>query len=312
MLNNLIAKLENPRLQSGGKASSVAKETPDAGPGSLIFEDTKPARLDKIVAGKLGISRRAAETLINQGRILVNDKLVDKSHLVEKGDHVDFPSKPTAATLAPLDLKIPVIFEDDDVLVLNKPAGITVHPTALSDNRDSDLRPGIVHRLDKPTSGVLVIAKTESALKNLQAQFKNHLVKKEYLALVEGKILQKTGFIDIGIGKGDFGKFAVDEEGKESFTEYEVESVLTDGQKDFSLVRVIPRSGRTHQIRVHFAFHMHPLVGDRKYGNSISSELFLHAAKLRFKHPKTEQILTFEAPLPDKLKKYLDSLKPVK
>ncbi|MCH7541819.1 RluA family pseudouridine synthase, partial [Patescibacteria group bacterium] len=209
-----------------------------------------------------------------------------------------------------------IVFEDRSILVIDKDAGMVVHPTAdhpsgtlvnallhhLKSIPESGetLRPGIVHRLDKGTSGLLVVAKTQEALDFLKKQFKERRVVKKYLALVRGKIEPPVGTIEKPIARHHKNrkKFAVSQEGKDSVTVYRVVDVL---KELFSLVEVEPKTGRTHQIRVHLSSIGHPIVGDRLYGGKPAARMFLHASYLEFTHPQRRKKISFASKLPENL-----------
>ena len=240
-----------------------------------------------------------------------------------------------------------VIFEDQDLLVLDKPSGMVVNKSdttagektlqgwieekfsifnfQFSIDRESDFykRAGIVHRLDKETSGILLVAKTLDAFTNLQAQFKERKVQKTYVGLAHGKIEPEEGEIDVAVGRLPWNRkrFGVLSGGRESVTQYHVLSIMyyvSGGRKKaLTLVELYPKSGRTHQIRVHLQYIHHPIFADPLYGGrktsrndrKLLSRVFLHAAKISFMHPKTNKLLFFESPLPDDLKDFLEGLK---
>ncbi|KKQ65810.1 MAG: Pseudouridine synthase [Candidatus Daviesbacteria bacterium GW2011_GWA2_38_24] len=244
-------------------------------------------------------------------------------------------------------IQVKVIYCDDDLMVIDKPAGLVVDPSetqktlTLAEILQSEFginldRGGIVHRLDKDTSGLLLVAKKQEVLEALQAQFKERTVKKEYLALVHGLILE-DGTIDKPIGRnpGDREKFVVLEDGKEAVTEYQpisnfkfqisnfkdlnkiqTRKLERSNYGQFTLVRCFPKTGRTHQIRVHLKYIGHPIVGDEKYAGRKTSRLdhrlvgrqFLHAAKLEFSHPGLKKRMSFESPLPEDLNMALEKL----
>lgn len=223
--------------------------------------------------------------------------------------------------MATVEEEIKIIFEDEDMLVLNKPAGLVVTNEGRSGGAKTVedwvekyfpnelVRKGIVHRLDKGTSGVLVVAKTETALTNLKSQFKQRNVKKRYKALVGGN-LPFDGAINMPIdrSKYSFGKFKVDEEGKRAVTEFMLIKKIKINGKVFSLVDVDLKTGRTHQIRVHFSYLGWPLAGDKTYGGLTIDGLsrpFLHAFELKIKHPKSGKDMTFKAELPEELKNFI-------
>ena len=233
-------------------------------------------------------------------------------------------------------MNIPILYEDDYLMVINKPAGVVVNRGEtergetvadwLENNFQfsifnfQNLRLGIVHRLDKETSGCLIIAKTPEAFTELQRQFKGREVKKEYLALVHGKVEPKEGTIKVPIARShhDRDKFTVVAGGRISETSYEVASQLAINGSPLTLLKVFPKTGRTHQIRVHFKYFGHPLVSDEKYGGSIAAEdrkwcprIFLHAAKIEFLHPVKKNKISIEAGLPSDLDEVLKTLRPL-
>ena len=288
----------------------------------------KVSRLDKYLSttSKL-LTRSQAKKLIKSGHIHVNEQVVDPSYELKKGDSIkiEIPA-PKPTEILPEDIPLNVIFEDSDLLVVDKEAGMVVHPTMdyptgtlvnallyhlrnkkLPEGSES-LRPGIVHRLDKDTSGLLVIAKNQETLEKLKKQFKERRVEKKYLALVAGKLEPKSGKINKPIGRHPKNrkKFTAVATGKESETYYRVEEYLGD---KFSLVEVEPKTGRTHQIRVHLSSIGHPIVGDTLYGGKAAPRMFLHAASLEFVHPQEKKKLTFESNLPAKLQEMLAKYK---
>jgi len=222
--------------------------------------------------------------------------------------------------MAANDEEIKIIYEDSEMLVINKPAGIvTTNENSknfksienwIKENKPNGLlREGIVHRLDKGTSGILVVAKTEDALENLKKQFKQRLVKKHYLALAGGD-LPADGQINMPINRSkySFGKFKVDEEGKKAVTEFKLLKKIKIAGKIFSLVDINLKTGRTHQIRVHLSYLGWPLAGDKIYGGLAVAGLerpFLHAYELTIKQPQTKKMLIFKAQLPPDLNKII-------
>jgi 23S rRNA pseudouridine1911/1915/1917 synthase len=287
-------------------------------------------RLDRFLAHVLEkASRTEVQRLIKSGLVAIDGETVRKPALrLAAGDMIviqlpDTQPQPLAAEQIPLS----ILYEDDDLVAIDKPAGMVVHPahghaTGTLVNaalaywpQVADLlgeeRPGIIHRLDKDTSGVILLAKTRPALLALQAQFKARTVSKQYIALVEGIPDNPDGVIDAPIGRDPHQRkrMAVVRQGRPSSTRYHV--VETFG--DTSLLEVTPLTGRTHQIRVHMAWIRHPIVGDTVYGRrkpSIPIERhFLHAAKLTVHSPTGGHELTFSAPLPDALAQVLDQLR---
>jgi len=287
-------------------------------------------RLDRFVASKISdLSRSQVQRLIEQGKITVNGDQVKRSYQLRAGDLITVQIPPyEPPSLIPQRIEIRVIYEDEDLVVIDKPAGMVVHPAhghadgtvvnallarypRLAD-QGGDLRPGIVHRLDKDTSGLLVIALSPKARLLLQHQFKEHLVHKVYLALVEGKLSPDRGMIEAPIGRDPHHRqrmSIVAKGGKEARTEYQVIAYLSN----YSLLWVRPLTGRTHQIRVHLSSIGHPVAGDRVYGRRKSTHegfprQLLHAWRMSFLLPSTGERVHFEAPIPEDLQMVLDSL----
>ena len=299
----------------------------------LPFTGESSTRLDLFVARALPhLSRTRVQVLIEQGHIQVNQRRAKASTRLEPGDSITI-SEPapealpisSESTFPPLD----IVFEDEHVLVINKPAGLVVHPAAgherdtlvdallarhiplgAAPESDETRRPGIVHRLDKDTSGLLLVAKTSEAMSGLAQQFQAHTITKRYLALVEGHLPVSEGAIDAPVGRDQRQRqrMAITaQHGRDAQTLFWVEQQFNR----FSLLRVQIITGRTHQIRVHFAAIGHPVAGDSLYGRSqppAPPRLFLHAAELRFTHPITGEELTFAASLPPDLQGFLATL----
>jgi 23S rRNA pseudouridine1911/1915/1917 synthase len=287
---------------------------------------TGGTRLDKYVSEIIpDLSRARAQKFIENGNISVNGKVEKASYKVLAGDTLQIEiSAPSRSSLVPEEIDVPILYKDQQIIVVDKPAGLTVHPSHtqpshtlvnavlpyLTDVSAEVERPGIVHRLDKDTSGVMVIARSPIAHENLASQFKRHTVKKVYLTLVKGHLIPEKGIIEAPIGRdaGDRKKMAVTAEsrGREALTRYRVVRYI----KDYTLLEVMPQTGRTHQIRVHLAAIGFPVVGDVTYGtkSKLVSRQFLHAHKLGFNHPSTEEYVEFTSPLPDDLTKALKEL----
>jgi 23S rRNA pseudouridine1911/1915/1917 synthase len=285
-------------------------------------------RLDIFLSAKhLKISRSRLKKLIIDGRVTVNGVVRAVGYKVREGDQVTLQvpaSVPLGTAAEPIPLNI--IFEDEYLLALNKPAGIVVHPSpghytgtlvnALL-HHCSDLsgiggveRPGIVHRLDKDTSGLVLVAKTEPSHKNLTAQFKNREICKEYLAIVKGNVKKDKGLIQATIGRHKVHRKKMDtraSNGREASTEYQIVYRCAN----WSYLKLWPKTGRTHQIRVHLASIHHPVIGDQLYGGkSVGLKVprhALHAHRLELKHPVTNLDLSFHAPLPPDMKAFLQS-----
>ena len=276
-------------------------------------------RLDKIVS-KLEekLSREAIQRMIKNGKILVNGKLQKPSYKTAVDDVITIEEEPPQEIdLKPQEMPLDIIYEDNDILIINKEKGIVVHPG--NGNIDGTLanavmalckgslsgiggkiRPGIVHRIDKDTSGLIIIAKNDNAHINLSKQIQNREVKKTYIALVRGNVKENEATINMPIGRStkDRKKMAVTKTGKEAITHFKV----LKRYLEYTLLEVNIETGRTHQIRVHLSQIGYPIVGDEVYSNgknpfNVKGQM-LHAAKLTFKHPTTNKEVTFEAPLP--------------
>jgi len=279
-------------------------------------------RLDKYLTEVLPqFSRAYSQTLIRQGQVLVNGQTAKASQKLHKSDRitVELPPLPGHPLAEPIPLT--VVYEDEDILVIDKPAGLTVHPAPGHPNHtlvnailalcpgltmSSDLtRPGIVHRLDKDTSGLIVIAKNDFAREYLAAQFKGHTVTKRYLVLVKGRLSPEQGIIEAPIGRDPYRRkrMAITETGKQAITRYQVRKYLDD----YTLVEVSPLTGRTHQIRLHLSAIGYPVVGDPVYGvkSTHLDRQFLHAYCLGFRVPSTRQYREFSSPLPADLERAL-------
>lgn len=295
-----------------------------------VEEDGK--RIDAYVAEKMDISRVNVQRLIEENKLLVNGKSVKPSYKVKLGDEISIEKEePKEIEIKPENIPIPILYEDNDIIVVNKPKGMVVHPAngnwegtlvnaIMAICKDSlsgiggEIRPGIVHRLDKDTSGVIVIAKNDKAHINLSEQIKNHEVEKTYIALVRGIVKANEATIDMPIARStsDRKKMAVSEKGKKAVTHFKV--LKRYSKYNCSLLEVKIETGRTHQIRVHLAQIGYPIIGDSVY--SKGSNIWgiegqcLHAISLKFHHPVTGKEMFIEAPLPeyfDNLIKELDS-----
>jgi 23S rRNA pseudouridine1911/1915/1917 synthase len=286
-------------------------------------------RLDRFIAARLtDLSRTAVQRLIEDGFIMLNGVLCDAADKIGPGDTIVVRVPPPALTeIIAEDIPLTIVYEDGDLIVIDKPAGLVVHPAAghdrgtlvnavLSHAPDlagvgGEVRPGIVHRLDKDTSGLMVVAKNDRALRILQDQFKARTVKKVYLALVEGLVEPREGVVDAPIGRSrnHRQKMTVTRDGRSAQTRYRVRESFRN--PDVTLVEAYPETGRTHQIRVHFAWLHHPLVGDTVYGKRTPRfglrRHFLHAASLTFALVSGER-RTFTSQLPNDLQQILNQL----
>jgi 23S rRNA pseudouridine1911/1915/1917 synthase len=291
-----------------------------------VQEKDGGARLDKFIVTRLPeLSRAFAQQLIDEGFVRVNERARDANYRVRAGETIRVsvpPPQPTDAQ--PEQIPLAIIYEDEALIVINKPAGMVVHPAAghahgtlanavlgyapglIIGNAE---RPGIVHRLDRDTSGLIVIAKTDDALKNLQQQFSGRTVHKTYLALAHGRVAVEQGKIDAPLARDphDRKKFAVvnNASARAAVTYFRV----LQRMPEYTLLQVEPQTGRTHQIRVHLAFIHHPVVGDTIYNRTRNrlglARQFLHAWRIEFAHPRTGARLEFSAPLPDDLREAL-------
>ena len=288
-------------------------------------------RLDKYIAEKdSDLSRAIIQKLITEEKILVNGKKTKNSYKVSTGDIVtieDIEAKEDMY-LKPQRMDLDVIFEDNDIIIVNKEKGIVVHPgngnpdgtlanAILERCKDSlsgiggTIRPGIVHRIDKDTSGLVIIAKNDNAHIKISKQIQDRKVSKTYIALVRGVIKENEATINMPIGRStkDRKKMAVTKNGKEAITHFKV----LKRYERFTLLEVKIETGRTHQIRVHMAEIGYPIVGDEVYSNgknpfNVKGQM-LHAAKLEFTHPTTDKNVAFEAPLPQYFQQILNELK---
>lgn len=282
-----------------------------------VSKEDAGKRLDVFLAQKIasGYSRTFIQRLILNNAVLVNSAHAKPHVKVDPQDtiSVEFPEL-SAPTIFPEAIPLRIIFEDEDILVIDKPAGLTVHPGA--GNKSGTLanalcshtpqlstvnpaRPGIVHRLDKETSGVMVAAKTNAAHLNLAKQFAKHTIKRKYIAIVRGVVELDEGIIDLPIGrhKRDFRRLAVSfsEAGRYALTRYKVIKRLSDS----TVLELTPKTGRTHQLRVHLAHIGYPILGDSKYGKAYEfSRLALHAQELGFYHPQSNKFVSFSSALP--------------
>jgi 23S rRNA pseudouridine1911/1915/1917 synthase len=297
-----------------------------------LFADNDGERLDAFLARRWEqkLSRSFAHRLIAEGLVTVNGAPSKPSHRLTRGDDVVLLPPPEVTTLEAEPIPLRIVYQDEDVIVVDKPAGLTVHPAAGHPHGTlvnallticpelakikGTLRPGIVHRLDKDTSGLLVVAKNETAQASLARQIKDREVYKLYLALVRGRVEPPQGVIDAPIGRHPRRRkrMAVVEGGREAQTRYRVREFLDDDAGvAYSLVEAEPLTGRTHQIRVHFASIGRPVVGDRLYGkaSALVGRQFLHAWRLGFRLPTSGRYQEFESPLPGDLAGALEALR---
>ena len=295
----------------------------------IVKNEDKGKRLDRYVTEQNAeITRTAVQRLIDEKNILVNGKEQKASYKVNENDvvEVEIP-EPKKIEIKAENIPIEVIYEDSDIVVVNKPKGMVVHPG--NGNLDGtlvnaimakcegslsgiggEIRPGIVHRIDKDTSGLLIVAKNDKAHVNLSEQIKAHKVKKTYIALVRGVVRENEATIDMPIGrsKTDRKKMAVCKDGKNAVTHIKV----LKRWEHYTLLQVNIETGRTHQIRVHLSYIGYPIIGDYTYSNGKNEfgvvGQCLHAQKLEFKHPITNKIMELEAPLPEYFQEMIQKL----
>lgn len=294
-----------------------------------VCESDGETRIDVFAAGAAGVTRSRAAALVSEGLVSVNGKTVSKSCKVKKGDTVLITvSDPKEYDIVPENIPLDIVYEDEDLLVVNKPKGMVVHPAAGNysgtlvnalmfhcgnslSGINGVMRPGIVHRIDKNTSGLLMVAKNDLAHTGLAAQIKAHSFMREYEAVVYGNIKDDEGTVNAPIGRHPIKRkqMAVVNGGRDAVTRYKVIERF-DG---FTHIGVRLETGRTHQIRVHMAYIGHPVAGDEVYGpKKVITELggqCLHAKKIGFIHPRTGEYMEFDSPLPDYFKKFLQRLK---
>ncbi|QQK78342.1 RluA family pseudouridine synthase [Salicibibacter cibarius] len=295
-----------------------------------VSEENEDERIDKWLAKAMGASRTAVQQWVRDGYVLVGGKQVKSNYKLQKGDNIlaEPPSEEPFALEAE-DIPLDIRYEDDDLLVVNKARGMVVHPApghftggtlvhallhytdALSDV-NGELRPGIVHRIDKDTSGLMVVAKTNHAHTHLVEQLQRRSLSRVYRALVHGAVSHEEGTIEAPIGRDPFDrqKMAVtDVHAKEAITHFDV----LERFSDYTIIRCRLETGRTHQIRVHMAYIGHPVVADPKYGNRRHSHLLsgqaLHAEELTLVHPSDSEMYTFHAPLPDDMEQLIEGIR---
>lgn len=291
-------------------------------------ENTNGVRIDKWLAdADCGVSRSMLQKLLKEEKVTVNDRIVGKSYQLKDGDRIEVEiPEPTPLDVVPENIPLEIVYSDDSLLVVNKPKGMVVHPAAGNysgtlvnallyhckgqlSSINGVIRPGIVHRIDKNTSGLLIVAKTDFAHQKLAEQIKEHSFTREYHAVVCGKFKEPTGIIDAPIGRHhtDRKKMCVtDKNSKEARTEYTV----LDEFDNYSYVKLKLFTGRTHQIRVHMSYIGHPVFGDDVYGkpSKYCEGQCLHAKKIGFIHPADGEYYEFDSELPEYFKFVLNKL----
>jgi 23S rRNA pseudouridine1911/1915/1917 synthase len=308
--------------------------------------DDAGRRLDQFLASHLpDVSRARVQELIAQEKVLVNGAPTKASLKLRGNETIEIlgPAERPPLKAMPEDIPLDIVYEDDDLAVINKPAGMMVHAGAGATDDDhnrgtlvnalvhrfgqlsgvgGDLRPGIVHRLDKETSGLLVVAKNDSSHRKLANEFSRRRVKKTYIALVHGWVKQDHGTVSAPISRDAIRRIRMTTRrsgGREAVTHYDVERRIDSPYGKFTLLKLRIETGRTHQIRVHLASIGHPVVGDKLYGAPAEirakstpaltlSRNFLHSTELQFTHPRTAEPLSFSGPLPSELDQFLKKL----
>ena len=295
----------------------------------IVDKESENNRIDKYLAEAFnGKSRSYIQGLIEKENIKVNGKSIKSNYKVKENDEIviDMP-EPLELEVVAEDIPLDILYEDNDVIVINKPQGMVVHPAPGNYTKtlvnallyhckdlstiNGVIRPGIVHRIDKDTTGVLVVAKNDESHNFLSKQLQTHSMKREYIALVEGRLKEDKGTINkpIGRNKKDRLKMGIVDDGKRAVTHYEV----LERYKNTTLIKCVLETGRTHQIRVHMASIVHPLVGDEVYG--FKKQRFklkgqvLHAKTLGFIHPKTKEYMEFTTNLPEYYNNLIEKLR---
>ena len=289
----------------------------------IVKSQSENIRIDKYLTEEVPYSRETIVKMLNNEQIKVNNKKVKPSYKVKLDDEITIEELPKEE-LIPQDIKLDIVYEDEDILVINKASGMVVHPGS-GNNKDTLVnallyhdskikevgesdRPGIVHRLDKDTSGLMLVAKSKEAYEKLTNDFKNKKIHREYLALLEGNLLKNKIVIDAPIGRdsNNFQKRAITSSGKEAITHLEV----LKRYNNFTLVKAILETGRTHQIRVHTKYIGYPVFNDPLYGNKKTTEFgqFLHSYYLEFNHPITNKKMCFTKEPPQEFTSFIASL----
>ena len=289
----------------------------------ITVGENEKQRLDAYISKNTDLSRSMVQKLLEEEKITVNHKIQKASYKLQVLDKIQINLEPPKEVkIEAQEIPLDIVYEDDDILVVNKQKGLVVHPAngnpdgtlvnaIMAHCKDSlsgiggELRPGIVHRLDKDTSGLLIIAKNDKAHIQVSQQIKNREVKKTYIALVRGTIAEDEATINMPIGRStkDRKKMAVTKNGKEAVTHFKVLNRFTTNKANYTLLEIKIDTGRTHQIRVHMAEIGHPVIGDSVYSNGKNEfgveGQCLHAKRLEFLHPITGEEMKLEAPLPE-------------
>ena len=292
----------------------------------LKLELEKTERLDKVLTGELGLSRTTIQSWLKAGLISVNGEVVKSNYKAQSGDEVTILQKEEETiTIQPENIPLDIVFEDDSLIVVNKPSGMVVHPSkghysgtlvnallyhsnSLSDSTSEEIyRPGLVHRIDKDTSGLLVIAKNNDVHQKLAEQIAENKRSREYIAIVDGHFAHETGVVDAPLSRHQTNRLkrVVEKGGKNAITHFEV----LDSFSNYSLVSCRLETGRTHQIRAHMEFIKHPIVNDPLYHpkgkKATEFGQFLHARTLSFTHPLTGETLNFQVEPPKEFAEFI-------
>ena len=292
----------------------------------LKLELEKTQRLDKVLTGELGLSRTTIQSWLKAGLISVNGEVVKSNYKAQSGDEVTILRKEEEViTIQPENIPLDIVFEDDSLIVVNKPSGMVVHPSkghysgtlvnallyhsnSLSDSTSEEIyRPGLVHRIDKDTSGLLVIAKNNDVHQKLAEQIAENKMSREYIAIVDGHFAHETGVVDAPLSRHQTNRLkrVVEKGGKNAITHFEV----LDSFSNYSLVSCRLETGRTHQIRAHMEFIKHPIVNDPLYHpkgkKATEFGQFLHARTLSFTHPLTGETLNFQVEPPKEFAEFI-------
>ena len=300
-----------------------------------INSENAKKRLDVYVFEALGVTRSSAQNMIEEGLVTVNGKAEGKNYRLREGDEIEIEEQePKELNVEAENIPLDIVFEDEDIVVINKPSGMVVHPAPGNESGtlvnallyhckgslsgiNGVVRPGIVHRIDKDTSGLLVVAKNDESHVFLSSLLKDHGIKRIYHAIVTGHYKENSGTVNAPIARHpvDRKKMAVVAGGREAITHYEV----IEEYPSFTYARFQLETGRTHQIRVHTSYIGHPIIGDEVYGGgkttfernnkSLLNGQILHAKVLSFPHPRTREIVTFECDLPQNFKSLLERLR---
>lgn len=292
----------------------------------IVKENDELVRVDKYLSLELEYSREIISKMIKEGSILVNNKQIKPNYIVKINDEISIGEYiEETSTYNPKDIPLDIVYEDEDIIIINKQSGLTVHPG--SGNKDNTLvnallyynknlssiggldRPGVVHRIDKDTSGLIILAKNNKTHEVLADYFKNKTIKRTYIALVKGVIENSSGTIDAPIGRDENNRLKMtvtDKNSKNAVTHFKVLKRF----KKYTLLSLVLETGRTHQIRVHMKYINHPVFNDPLYTNDICTEFgqFLHSSEMEFVHPTTQENLKFSCDLPKEFEEFINTL----